>query len=80
MLKSKCKLTASKLSLCEGLQKSIQEQRRGGITEEIILNIRTGKNIRRLLVLRSGDFRKNGIVLNYCPFCGEQIYKEQQHP
>jgi len=29
---------------------------------------------RTLVILRSGDFAKKGVVLNYCPFCGEKLY------
>lgn len=28
---------------------------------------------RSAIVLRSGDHTKRGIVLNFCPFCGEDI-------
>jgi hypothetical protein len=29
-----------------------------------------GRVTRTLAVLYNGDFKKNGVVLNYCPFCG----------
>jgi hypothetical protein len=39
--------------------------------------LKNGMRIGTVIVLKSGEFRKNGVVLNHCPFCGNRIYEEK---
>lgn len=72
--KLKCKLTKRSLSLCSVLERSLSDGKE--ITTKFIMNLK-GKLIRTIVVAKSGEFRKTGIVLNYCPFCGTQIFNSE---
>lgn len=37
------------------------------------VNFKTGKPSRSFVVLKSGEHRAEGIVMNHCPFCGTRI-------
>lgn len=69
----RCKATKRGVTPCSVLSQAIQSH--GCLTAEFVVNFK-GKTIKTIYVLHSGDFRGNGIVVNFCPFCGEKIYKE----
>jgi hypothetical protein len=48
------------------------------LEEKFIFNLHTGRSLGTLFVLKSGEFRKKGLVLNPCPFCGEKIYNGRE--
>lgn len=47
--------------------------KRKGIFCNELTNLETRKLSRRFFFVASGDHSTNGIVLNFCPFCGEAI-------
>lgn len=54
---------------CSTLQKVL-----GGQVRLVVLtNLKTLKRSRSFIVMKAGDFKKDGIVFNCCPFCGERI-------
>lgn len=44
-----------------------------GIIQYQLHNHQTGKPSRTYFIAKSGDYKKNGLALNFCPFCGEEI-------
>jgi hypothetical protein len=63
---SKCNGTTS----CEAMSRSLNDpDARSGISTKIIMNTR-GDLIECLNVLYSGEFKKRGIAISRCPFCG----------
>lgn len=61
--------------LCDPLMKSIADHapsKRKGILKGTMINIKTLEEEGECISLVSGEF-KNGIVLNYCPFCGGHL-------
>lgn len=38
-----------------------------------LTNMKTGKPSRSFVILKSGEHREKGIILNCCPFCGTRI-------
>lgn len=44
-----------------------------GIVRHQLHNIQTGKPSRTFFSAKSGDYKKMGLALNFCPFCGEKI-------
>lgn len=44
-----------------------------GIVQYQLHNTQTGKPSRTFFIAKSGDYKKNGLALNFCPFCGEKI-------
>jgi hypothetical protein len=38
-----------------------------------LINMKTHKFGRSMVVLNSGDHRKTGIVVSFCPFCGGDL-------
>ena len=69
---AQCRVEDNLLQPCTGLGRACN-QRGQGIRIQTLMDMNTGKLTRSFAVLRSGDFAKNGIVLNVCPFCGERI-------
>jgi hypothetical protein len=41
-----------------------------------MVSMKTGDFTRDLVVLKSGDHGKKGIVMNNCPFCAKPLLKE----
>lgn len=72
---SKCTVTDGIITPCTGFDSviSIDGSRGKGVTLLHIRNLATLEVTRTFAVLRSGTIRKNGIIMNYCPFCGEAI-------
>lgn len=54
---------------CETLQKSFGR----GVNHVNWSNHETRQPSRSFVTIKSGEFQKNGIVVNCCPFCGERI-------
>ena len=74
MLCKKCKLSTKSLRPCSTLSRAISDKN-VGITSKIIFSMSKRVAIREIIVLHSGEWKKQGIVLNFCPFCGQSIYK-----
>lgn len=45
----------------------------GGLKIEQRVNVDTCEDTRQLVIMFSGQHRKNGMVLNFCPICGESL-------
>lgn len=58
---------------CMALANAIQfhpTKRSKGLFSRSVVNIDTSESLGSQVSLHSGDFVGNGVVLNYCPFCG----------
>ena len=72
----KCTSENKMLKPCSTLSKAMEglaNSRAKGISL-IVLSVH-GTPSRSAAVLRSGDFKKDGIIINFCPFCGENVSK-----
>jgi len=62
------------LNPCSTLSDLVTRKHHGlGVDYRTIFNIKTLTFSRELWILRSGKHAKNGIVLNFCPMCGESL-------
>lgn len=74
MCGSRCVVEDGHLKPCDALFRALEHGGRGkGILPIEVFSVSTGEFTRSGVALRSGDFAKRGIVLNYCPFCGADI-------
>lgn len=77
-----CKITKNGIKPCAGLSSVLQHGGRGtrqqGVEMKTLLNMTTMKFSRHLVVLKSGEHSKRGIVMNNCPFCAKPLLKERQ--
>lgn len=84
MSNRRCKVTTKPLfdvkAICFGLSEALNHQgAASGIVpfEFVRLDGKHEGRGRRLIGAKSGKHRKKGLILNYCPFCGTRIYKEE---
>lgn len=71
-----CEVAEGILTPCPVLETAIDgnyTSRRKGVTLIELVNMETSAVTRSGVVLRSGNLGKNGVLLNYCPFCGTPI-------
>lgn len=71
----KCFVENGILNPCPTLEKAFEEtnSNKKGVSLFVLTNIDTGTVSRTTATLRSGDLPRNGVIINYCPFCGESI-------
>jgi hypothetical protein len=77
-MKIKCKFVKENWVACDMMNKATQEKR-PGLNNGMLMNFKTGE-VKDIPILRSGEFVKKGIVLNFCPWCGvslKRLYKEE---
>lgn len=72
--RNKCEVTEGVWKLCHPLTIAIGEanQRRRGIGEVQVVNLRTSKT-RTLAVIHRHTSKHCGLVMNWCPWCGVNI-------
>ncbi len=58
---------------CETLIKCLDDKK--GLSGRDTFDMKTLKVTR---TINLGEFEKNGIVFNYCPFCGERIFQNEE--
>lgn len=70
-----CRIEGVEVIPCHGLEACLEEanSRKKGVSMILVSNIHTGDVTKTGVVLRSGDHAKKGIIMNFCPFCGEDI-------
>ena len=71
--KKQCKLNKAFFTPCDTLEKMIQDTRGKGVSYFTLSNIETGKVTRSAANLKSGEFSKRGVLMNFCPFCGNAV-------
>lgn len=64
--------TGAWIEMCPSLTKVTNEQI-GDIETQVRVRISDQK---RKLVIAAGRFKKNKVQLNYCPFCGADVFTE----
>jgi alkyl hydroperoxide reductase subunit AhpF len=62
----KCKKKKQGFEFCEALDKAFDGNK---LRIAQIGNFETHESFDRYVVLHAGEFKKKGVVLNYCPFC-----------
>lgn len=68
-----CRIQGNHLRPCWALDKAFTEYRGKGIRFVQLTSLVTMKPSSSFATLHSGEFVKRGVILNHCPFCGEQI-------
>lgn len=72
-----CTIGADGLIPCHALNDVLEIGGAGtkyqGLKLNSMINMTTHKFSRHLVVLKSGKHSKKGLVLNLCPFCGEEL-------
>lgn len=75
-----CHLNGKIVEPCTALRGVISGLNPSGNTKGIFAweysNIATGEATRRMVGIKS-EMAKNGLIFNYCPFCGQKIVKEE---
>lgn len=64
-------------SACEAMQNSVMHhpsKKSKGLFARSVLNFVTGEKPGTMVTLHSGDFVGDGVLLNYCPFCGNKMH------
>lgn len=75
-LKVKCDVSRKHVDPCSALSNSVEavgHSRGKGIVVWETVNVETSKSARRMYGVKSGDFKKDGVVFNFCPFCGTDL-------
>lgn len=76
MDQTKCEISDGILAPCTALSDAMSDtyiSGRKGVTLLEVWNMETMEITRTGAVLRSGNLGKNGVLMNYCPFCGASI-------
>ncbi len=63
-------------SICEALTMATERGpagRRKGLFSSSMINLDTRYSLGVAITLKAGEFSKNGIYLNFCPFCGGEL-------
>lgn len=70
----RCQIVNGILHPCETMDKALQENYTAkGIGYLEIRNLTTRKVTKSVAVIHSGNLPKQGLVANFCPFCGADI-------
>lgn len=71
----KCAVEGDAVDPCPVLARAIEFQSREGKGLRFVqlIDLATWLPTRSFVTVRSGEFVKQGIVLNFCPFCGTDI-------
>ena len=63
-------------SFCESMSRTLDTEktkRHRGVFQQDIVEHPSFKKLGVRIVIKSGEFAKDGIVINVCPFCGEKV-------
>lgn len=75
---SVCMPTKPRVTLCRTMVERLNEFSRGkGLRHLQYSNMETGKFTRSLVVYATSA-KDNGLVLNRCPWCGGQLYRDEE--
>lgn len=74
-MRDRCHIEGDLVYPCADLEAALEPGNtlKQGISMMVLYNLRDLKPARSGVVLRSGQFKRKGIMLTYCPFCGERI-------
>lgn len=71
-----CRLEGDLLSFCKSLGRLFdygKHHTSNGIHHITIKDFETGEIVRDLVTVNAPAYKPNGVVLNFCPFCGEPL-------
>lgn len=73
-----CTVDAGEVKQCWALDEVLQRPggrgtRAQGVEVQSLVNMDTFKFSRNLIVMKSGQHGKKGLVMNLCPFCGGEL-------
>ena len=77
----KCRIEDRFLRPCTTLDECVDmymsSERGKGFALLSLSNMTIGKIVANRPIIKLGPYRKNGIIMNYCPFCGEQTFPDR---
>ena len=76
MENKKCSVENKHVIPCEGLLSLVEgkySDTKKGLFFLDLMSADTGESTRSGYGIKSGQHKKNGVILNYCPWCGEKI-------
>lgn len=78
----KCRLTSDpECTLCDLLNEALNSQRGPGLWAYVLTNTKTlGKRMVGIVVTKSRSRKERPRLLNFCPFCGEQLLSDDGKP
>jgi hypothetical protein len=66
-------------NLCNFMSDAIQmSSKTKGINGGQIVNFKTNEEKGTMISIKSGNLNKKGLVANFCPFCGGEIYDQSR--
>lgn len=72
-----CRIEGRFLHPCSSLNRALEvghsQSRSKGLFLDTFINLSTGEPTMSFVRLKLGDFMKEGVVTNFCPFCGINI-------
>jgi hypothetical protein len=75
----KCRLTKQGFLSCDTFRRAENVTGSRQVLETQAKYIRTnGEQVGEIAVLYAGEFRRDGVLLDFCPFCGVRIYRKQK--
>lgn len=80
-----CKLQKGRIAPCWALDEVLQlpggrGTRMQGVEVLSLVDLKTFKFTRNLIVLKSGKHGKKGLTMNVCPFCSKPLVKHRNAP
>lgn len=80
--RNKCAVENRFVKPCFNLEETLGDWHQIGLSIFTLTSRETGLSTRSGVVLRSGHVSKSGVLINFCPFCGEHISTqfEEQEP
>lgn len=69
-------MKCTKDGYCETLENRMGEEHQKGLTTLSTINFKTG-HIERVFAVYKMTARDRGLVLNFCPWCGEKLYEPE---
>lgn len=71
--RDKCEVDGRELKLCWTLEEALEHGRNPRGKGVYMLTYGPGVKRDKAITIRSGNFLGKGIMINFCPFCGERI-------
>lgn len=74
-MRERCRVEGDVVYPCADLEAALEPDNtlNRGVSMMVLYKLSELKPVRSGVVLRSGQFRRKGVMLIYCPFCGERI-------
>lgn len=69
-----CHIERGSVRPCVSLTRAIDDKT---VRRLQLADLTSGEHTRSFIVLHAGEHRKQGVVMNHCPFCGGRLLEEE---